>query len=161
MAVTALVVAPLSGRVVGRVGPRLPLVLGGVGLCVSALMLTGLTETTATAWLFLSYVVFGIGFAAVNPPITNTAVSGMPPSQAGVAAAIASTSRQVGASLGIAIVGALAVPAVGGARDLTAASHTGWWILAVCGAVVAVLGVVTTSEPALATAAALGDLEAS
>ena len=52
----------------------------------------------------IAYVLFGIGFGAVNPPITNAAVSGMPPAQAGVAAAIASTSRQVGASLGIAIV---------------------------------------------------------
>ena len=44
----------------------------------------------------------------VNPPITNTAITGMPPSQAGVAAAVASTSRQVGATLGVAVLGALA-----------------------------------------------------
>lgn len=54
-------------------------------------------------------MLFGLGFGAVNPPITNTAVSGMPAAQAGVAAAIASTSRQTGRSLGVALVGALAV----------------------------------------------------
>ena len=51
--------------------------------------------------------VFGIGFGFVNAPITNAAVSGMPRAQAGVAAAIASTSRQIGQTLGVAVVGSL------------------------------------------------------
>src|SRR3954470_6093218 len=165
MAATTAIVGPISGRIVGRAGARPSLVVGGLGVTVSALMLTGLTETTSTDWLLLAYVVFGVGFASVNPQITNTAVSGMPPSQAGVAAAIASTSRQVGASLGIALVGALAVPASGDASagrprspasgaapSLTAASHTGWWILTGCGVLVVVLAFVTTSRWALRTA---------
>jgi EmrB/QacA subfamily drug resistance transporter len=160
MAATTAVGGPLSGRIVARVGARPSLVVGGLGVLISSLMLVGLTDTTSTDWLIAAYVIFGIGFAAVNPPITNTAVSGMPPSQAGVAAAIASTSRQVGGSLGIAIVGALAVPASGDPHALAAASHTGWWILAACGALVVVLGFVTTSPWALRTAAALGDLDA-
>ena len=36
-------------------------------------MLTGLTPATSPALLIVSYVVFGIGFGSVNPPITNTA----------------------------------------------------------------------------------------
>ena len=160
MAATTLVVGPLSGRLVGRVGPRPSLLVGGAGICASALMLTELSPSTSHAWLVAAYVVFGIGFGAVNPPITNTAVSGMPPAQAGVAAAIASTSRQIGASLGIAIVGAVAVASTGSPAVLAAASHTGWWIIAGCGALVFLLGVVTTTRWALGTAAALGDLEA-
>jgi len=156
MAAITVVVGPLSGRVVGRVGARPSLVLGGAGLCLGALMLTGLTPTTPTAWLFAAYVVFGIGFGAVNPPITNTAVSGMPPAQAGVAAAVASTSRQVGASLGIAIIGAVAVAGAGSPSALAAAGHVGWWIIAGCGAVVLALGVLTTTRWALSTAAAVG-----
>jgi EmrB/QacA subfamily drug resistance transporter len=160
MAATTLVVSPLTGRLLGHVGARFPLVLGGLGVGISGLMLTGLTDTTSHAWLAASYVVFGIGFASVNPPITNTAVSGMPPAQAGVAAAIASTSRQTGTAFGIAIIGALAVPASGAPQALTAASHTGWWIIAGCGAVVVALGLLSTSRRALGTAAALGDLDA-
>jgi EmrB/QacA subfamily drug resistance transporter len=160
MAATTAIVGPLTGRLLGRVGARPSLVLGGLGVGLSGLMLTGLTDTTSHAWLTAAYVIFGIGFASVNPPITNTAVSGMPPAQAGVAAAIASTSRQTGTALGIAIAGALAVPASGASDALAAASHTGWWIIAVCGAVVVALALVTTSRWALGTAAALGDLEA-
>jgi EmrB/QacA subfamily drug resistance transporter len=159
MAATTLVVSPLTGRLLGRVGARPSLVLGGVGVGLSGLMLTGLTDTTSHGWLAAAYVVFGIGFASVNPPITNTAVSGMPPAQAGVAAAIASTSRQTGTAFGIAIIGALAVPTSGAPRALAAASHTGWWIIAGCGAVVVALGLVSTSRRALGTAAALGDLD--
>ena len=70
-------------------------------------MLVGLSATTPVTWLFTAYVVFGIGFGFVNAPITNAAVSGMPRAQAGVAAAIASTSRQIGQTLGVAVVGSL------------------------------------------------------
>jgi EmrB/QacA subfamily drug resistance transporter len=159
MALTTVVVGPLTGRLIGRAGARPSLTVGGAGLCVSGLLLTGLSDTTPYGTLVLAYVVFGIGFASINPPITNTAVSGMPPAQAGVAAAIASTSRQVGTALGIAIVGALAVPSDGASRALSAASHTGWWIVAGCGALVVVLALLTTTRWALGTAAALGDLE--
>ena len=159
MAVTTVVVGPLTGRLLGRVGARPSLVLGGAGICASGLMLTGLTETTSHLLLTAAYVVFGVGFASVNPPITNTAVSGMPPAQAGVAAAVASTSRQVGTALGIAIVGALAVPASGARSALAEASHTGWWIIAGCGALVIVIGVLSTTRRALRTAAAVAEPE--
>ena len=111
MAAMTVLVGPLTGRLVGARGARPSLVLGGGAILLSGLMLTSLTATTSPAWLIVSYVVFGIGFGSVNPPITNTAVSGMPPAQAGVASAVASTSRQVGQSLGVAIVGAIAVVA--------------------------------------------------
>ena len=52
-------------------------------------MLTLSAATTPLAWLLAAYVVLGLGFGFVNAPITNTAVSGMPRAQAGVAAAIA------------------------------------------------------------------------
>ena len=78
MALMTLVCAPLSGRAVGNRGPRRPLVIAGVTMTVSAVLLTGLTAHTSPAWLFLAYVLFGIGFGTVNAPITNAAVSGMP-----------------------------------------------------------------------------------
>ena len=78
-----------------------------------------------SGWLLAAYAVFGLGFGAVNPPITNAAVSGMPASQAGVAAAVATTSRQVGLTLGVAVVGAMATARVDGSLhdQLAAASH--------------------------------------
>ena len=103
---------------------------------------------TSFSWLFTAYVIFGVGFGFVNAPITNAAVSGMPRAQAGVASGIASTSRQVGQTLGVAVVGALVTSKLGGSVHLhfAAASHAGWWTLAGCAAGVLVLGLVSTSK---------------
>jgi EmrB/QacA subfamily drug resistance transporter len=154
MAAVTLVFAPLSGRIVGRRGSRPSLVLGGIALAVSGLMLTRLSPMTPFAYLIAAYVIFGLGFGLINPPITNTAVSGMPPSQAGVAAAVASTSRQVGQTLGVAVLGALAGGGVAGALGpgFAAATHSSWWIIFVLGLLVLVLAVLTTSGWANETA---------
>ena len=107
MAAMTMLLPPFSGRIVGRRGGRIPLVIAGSALGAACLMLVGLSATTPFTWLFTAYVIFGIGFGFVNAPITNAAVSGMPRAQAGVAAAIASTSRQIGQTLGVAVVGSL------------------------------------------------------
>jgi EmrB/QacA subfamily drug resistance transporter len=153
MALLAFVAAPVSGRIVGRSGARLPLLVGGAGLAGGSLILTQLTPTTPTAELLLAYSVFGLGFGMVNPPITNAAVSGMPADQAGVAAAVASTSRLVGISLGVAIIGSIVVSSRdAGGGSIAAASHPGWWICVACGIAVVAIALVSTTERALRTA---------
>jgi EmrB/QacA subfamily drug resistance transporter len=114
MALVTVVVAPISGRLVGSRGPRLPLLIAAPPLALGALMLLDLDAHTSYLRILLAVTVFGFGFGFVNAPITNTAVSGLPRSQAGVAAAFASTSRQVGASMGVAVVGSLVNPIHGG-----------------------------------------------
>jgi EmrB/QacA subfamily drug resistance transporter len=159
MAGTMLIASPLSGQLTGRRGPRLPLLLGGTCLLLAALMLTGLGPSTSTLFLFSAYVLFGAGSGLVNPPITNTAVSGMPPAQAGVAAAVASTSRQVGMTLGVAVVGAVAGGTAASAlgTGFAAATHPSWWIVAALGLAVVILGGLTTSRWARATARLTAD----
>ena len=90
----------------------------------------------------------------MNPPITNAAVSGMPASQAGVAAAVATTSRQIGLTLGVAVVGAMATAAVDGSLQdqLAAASHAAWWLIAALGAGIAALGLAASTAAAQASA---------
>ena len=155
MAVMTVVFAPMSGRIVGSRGPRLPLVAAGIAMTLSGLLLTGLSLTTPLWQLFTAYILFGIGFGMLNAPITNTAVSGMPRSQAGVAAAVASTSRQVGQSLGVAVIGSVVTSSVHGPlrTGFTQASHMGWWITVGCGLAVLLLGIVTTGTWARGTAA--------
>ena len=55
MAVVVFVVAPLSGRLVGRRGSRPSLLLGGAGMIVGALLLTRITPSTPAAYLLLAY----------------------------------------------------------------------------------------------------------
>jgi MFS family permease len=149
MAAMTMLLPPVSGRMVGTRGSRIPLLIAGLALTAGCVMLSQIGATTPVAWLFASYVVFGIGFGFVNAPITQAAVSGMPRAQAGVASAIASTSRQIGSTLGVAVVGALVTASLEGSTSVTEASatHAGWWVLAGCGVVVLVLGrVVTTAR---------------
>ena len=155
LAVAAMIFAPLSGRLVGTRGPRLPLLLAGGCMVAGALMLLRMDVDTAMLWVGVSYAVYGVGFGMVNAPITNSAVSGMPNSQAGVAAAVASTSRQVGATLGVAVVGSVLNSGLAGqdvATGFTMASGPAWWVIVGCGMAVLVLGAVTTGRWARSTA---------
>ncbi len=155
MAAAMAIFSSLSGRLVGRFGTRPSLVLAGVAMGYASWMLTSLTPTTSFDRLFVAYVIFGIGFGLVNAPITNTAVSGMPASQAGVASAVASTSRQIGQTLGVGIVGSAVATELNPAqllRHFTSATRTDWWLLAVCGAAIVLLGFLSTSSWALKTA---------
>ena len=145
LAVTLMVCAPLSGRMVGSLGTRIPLLLAGSGFLVSTLLLTQLHESTPVAVLVVSYVLFGMGLGMVNPAITNSAVSGMPLAQAGVAAAIASTSRQVGAALGVAVAGTVVSASHAHGTDFAQATHPVWWAMAVAGAIVLGAGVVSNT----------------
>ncbi|WP_344404287.1 MFS transporter [Dactylosporangium fulvum] len=152
IAAITVILGPLSGRLVGARGPRPSLLFGGVGIGLSGLLLTRLDEHTPLAWLLAAYVVFGIGFAMVNPPITVTAVSGLPTAQAGVAAAFASTSRQFGAALGVAVLGAVVAAGLHGAPladGFVSASHAAWWIVAGCGVAVLCIGTLTTGRRVL------------
>jgi EmrB/QacA subfamily drug resistance transporter len=148
-----LIFAPLSGRLVGSRGPRISLLVGGAGIGLGSLLLTGMTRTAPLTSLLPAYFAFGIGFGMVNPPITNTAVVGMPEAQAGVAAAVASTSRQIGQTLGVALAGAIAA---GGAVQVSPSfvhdSGAVWWLLSACGLAIVVLGALSTTNWADATA---------
>ncbi|MEV5238928.1 MFS transporter [Streptomyces cinnamoneus] len=131
LALGATLCAPWSGTLVARLGPRRPLVLAGGFTTAGGLCMVNLGPDTDVLLLLLAYLLIGIGFGFANAPITNTAVSGLPPSRAGVAGAITSTARQVGSAIGIAVAGGLAsgVAPAGLAR----ASHPGWLLVAACG----------------------------
>jgi EmrB/QacA subfamily drug resistance transporter len=154
LAVATFVMAPLSGRIVGNRGARLPLMAGGIALLAAGVMLTRLSDHTSYLYLTVAYVLVGGGIGTVNPPMTNTAVSGMPPSMAGVAAAVTSTSRQTGQALGVAVLGALAGGGLVGAigPGFPEATHVAWWIVAALGGLICTLGFFATTPWARGTA---------
>jgi EmrB/QacA subfamily drug resistance transporter len=155
MAAMTFVCAPLSGRLVGSRGPRVSLLVAGTAMTASGVLFAAFEAETTNATLVIGYVLFGLGFGFVNAPITNTAVSGMPRAQAGVAAAVASTSRQIGQTLGVAVIGAVLASGVGASsyRDsFVAAARPAWWIIAACGLAVLVLGALSSGRWARRTA---------
>ncbi|MBF6327769.1 MFS transporter [Nocardia transvalensis] len=132
-ALGVLIFSPLSGRMVGRYGTRPSLLGAGTLMAAAAIMLTTLRADTPLWLLVIMFAVFGSGFGMVNAPITTAAVSGMPLDRAGAAAAVASTSRQVGVSVGVALCGLL-----------TGASL--WWVLAALAASIVALGVAANTR---------------
>jgi EmrB/QacA subfamily drug resistance transporter len=159
MAMASFLTAPIAGRIVAARGVRIPLYTAGACMAVSATLLTRLSADTPLIQLLVAYLVFGIGFGMVNSPITNTAVSGMPREQAGVAAAVASTSRQVGSSLGVAVTGSIA-GAAGGVigPGFATATHAAWWLVVGCGVLIVALCALATSRPGRASARQVADL---
>ena len=155
-----LIMAPISGRIVANGGARLPLLIAGALVTAAPLLFFSLSTHTSTLTLFAFYLVFGIGMGLVNPPISNAAVSGMPPGQAGVAAAVASTGRQVGVALGVALAGAVtgASATIGIGPSFAAATHPGWMITAGMGAILLVLGFWGTTQAALRSAVRTAEL---
>jgi EmrB/QacA subfamily drug resistance transporter len=161
VAVGALIFSPLSGRLVGRFGSRPSLLIAGTLITAATLMLTRLTATTAVWQLLVFFAVFGIGFSMVNAPITNAAVSGMPTDRAGAASAVASTSRQVGVSLGVALCGSVAGAAIAtSGADFAIAARPLWLICAGLALLIIALAVYSTSARALRSAERLAPLVA-
>jgi EmrB/QacA subfamily drug resistance transporter len=153
LAIVSLVWGPLNGRVLARHGARPCLILAGLALAAVGVILATVTPTTPIVLLLVAYAAMGLGNSAVGSPITATAVAGMPIAQAGVAAGVSSTTRQVGSTIGVAIAGAtLAAVGPGNPARLAVATHVGWWLIAAYGVTVAVLGLVITTAKAKATA---------
>ncbi|MCH9667447.1 MAG: DHA2 family efflux MFS transporter permease subunit [Actinomycetia bacterium] len=146
LAVGAIIFAPLSGRLVGRFGARPSLLIAGALMTAATLLLTQLSAVTPVWQLLLVFAVFGIGFSMVNAPITNEAVSGMPTDRAGAASAIASASRQVGVSVGVALCGSVAGAALADPTvDFARTARPLWLLFAGVGVLIFALGFYSTS----------------
>jgi MFS family permease len=122
------------------------------GLLLAAATLV-LRDAASYPALATGYLLLGAGFGLINPPITNAAVSAMPRAQAGVASAVATSSRQLGNVLGIAVLGSVIASGTRGSAGrggtafraaFTTASHSGWDIAIGCGLAIAILGYLTS-----------------
>ena len=150
-AVITLFASPLSGRMVGTYGPRPSLLIACPLMTAGALSMLGIGSHSSYPHVVISVLLFGCGFTFTNAPITNTAVSGLPRAQAGVAAALASTSRQVGSALGVAVVGSLINPVHGGTVATAIAKYGDavWLTVAGMGAAMIVVAFASTSRRAI------------
>ncbi|MEA2178861.1 MAG: hypothetical protein QOG77_2158, partial [Solirubrobacteraceae bacterium] len=95
--------ASVSGRLSARVAPRVQIVGGMLCSCAGAALLSRLHD--GAVWPTL--VVIGIGVGIALPAMTFTAVSAAPAHRTGMASAIHNASRQLGATLGVAVLGTI------------------------------------------------------
>jgi EmrB/QacA subfamily drug resistance transporter len=137
---SSFLLSPLAGHIVGRIGPRVPATAGAICLAAATAWMALTVSTAGPVWDVLpGYVLLGIGLGLTNTPVNTIAVSSMPADRSGVAGAIATTSRQVGSNLGVALLGTIVfsgafVPgldrayAVAAAVSVLAAGFA-WWAL--------------------------------
>src|SRR5207302_864157 len=108
LALFAAAAALLLAFVAVGLGPREPLLGAGLGLVgLSLLLMHGISPGSRWTALLPGFLVGGIGVGMVNAPLASTAVSVVPPRQAGMASGINNTFRQVGIATGIAGLGAI------------------------------------------------------
>ncbi|WP_209648291.1 DHA2 family efflux MFS transporter permease subunit [Kibdelosporangium banguiense] len=144
--------SPYTGKLVGVRGPRPPLVVSGTALALGGLLSLFFEPATPLVLVLAVYLFFGVFQGTVNPPITNTAVSGMPRSMAGVATSLASAGRQTGTTLGVAIAGTI-VGSVSGGTAFTDSERGVWWLVFGLGVGILALGLISTGAWAKSTAA--------
>src|SRR5262249_31066076 len=112
LTVLIILVAPVAGKLSDRFGPRW-LMGGGMILLAASLLLFGTLDAKSSWWdIVPGLVVGGLGMAITMAPTTAAAMSSVPVAKAGVGSAVINSMRQVGGSLGIAIMGTLVATSV-------------------------------------------------
>jgi EmrB/QacA subfamily drug resistance transporter len=101
------VVAPISGRLTGRIPLRVPLVSGLALIAVGLLLMRGLTPTSDWTHLLPGFVVGGLAIGLISPALAAAMVGVLSPDQVGLASGINNTFRQLGIAVGIAALGAV------------------------------------------------------
>jgi EmrB/QacA subfamily drug resistance transporter len=112
MTLLIMFIAPAAGKVADRVGARW-LMGGGMTLLTASLLLFATLDAESSWWDILpALIVGGIGMAVTMAPTTAAAMGSVPVDKAGIGSAVINSMRQVGGSLGIAIMGALVATTV-------------------------------------------------
>ena len=108
--------APISGRMADRYGPRWLIVGGMLMIAASLYTFTGIAVDSSYLELLPGFMLLGIGIAMTMSPMTSAAMNAVPVEKAGIASGVLSMFRMIGGSLGVAITGAIFQGAVGTAN---------------------------------------------
>ncbi|HET9728234.1 MAG TPA: MFS transporter, partial [Acidimicrobiia bacterium] len=115
MALTMLIVAPTSARIVERVGTKI-VVTSGLALAATGLALFAqLPAHNISFWGDVAWrmIVMALGMGLTMAPATESIMGSVPRHKAGVGSAVNDTTRQVGGALGVAIIGSVMSSAYG------------------------------------------------
>jgi len=151
MTILIIIIAPIAGRSSDRVGSRW-LMGGGMALVGVSLLLYQRVGLHSDFWTLLPAMILGgIGMASTMSPMTAAAMGSVPVDKAGVGSGVLNSFRQVGGSLGIALIGAIVAsfihPATAhslvGAQEYVNGLHAGLAVSAAISFAAALVAVVT------------------
>ncbi len=107
MAAVQMVLAPLSAKVVERIGSKVVVTAGLLIAGTGLLLASRLNADASYGQVVVSLIVLAAGLALVMPPATESIMGSLPPAKAGVGSAVNDTTREVGAALGVAVLGSV------------------------------------------------------
>ena len=118
-AVTMMVVAPMSARLVERSAPSASCCTGLTLVTTGLLLLSTIAADSPYPMVISFFMVMAAGMGMTMAPATESVMGALPRSKAGVGSAINDTTRQVGGALGVAIIGSVvsSVYALGSSTD--------------------------------------------
>ena len=97
----------VSGKLAGRYGVRMPMLLGQSLAVAGLLLLLAVGASTPSAVVAVLLIPLALGCALTVPPLTAAMMEAVPPDRAGLAAGVLNSARQVAGGLAIAVFGAL------------------------------------------------------
>ena len=107
MPIVALVIAPNAGRLVDRIGPRLPAVVGAVFFTIGLVLLAQLNASTTVVDIMWRIAFIGVGMGFAMPTLSAASMASLPAEVRGVGSGSLNTLRQVGFTLGVAVLVAI------------------------------------------------------
>lgn len=107
MSVAFVTVSQVVGYLNNRFGPRMVMTAGMICMGGGALALAFIHNATSLAIIEFDLLVVGVGLGLNTAPVNGVAVAALPPERSGTASGLVNTARMVGATLGVAILGAL------------------------------------------------------
>jgi EmrB/QacA subfamily drug resistance transporter len=143
MTVLIILVAPQAGRLSDKFGPRWLITVGQALLALSLLLFSRLDASSTFYTLLPALIIGGFGMAMSMAPLTSAAMGSIPIDKAGVGSAVINSMRQVGGSVGLALMGAI-IASQGAATALAPFTISGFQLglrvsaaIAACGCVIA------------------------
>jgi len=106
-AATMMITAPLSARLVERLGTKLVVTIGLSTISVAMLVLSTLHTDSSYLRVIGNMCFMALGMALVMAPATESVMGSLPRSKAGVGSAVNDTTRQMGGAMGVAVIGSL------------------------------------------------------
>jgi Na+/melibiose symporter-like transporter len=108
MAMTLLVISLTTPRLTSRFGAHRTVAFGMLSLATGLLLLSRLTPHTPYWYILLCFLPFSSGMALAMSPMTASIMSAVPSRRAGMGSAMNDATRELGAALGVAVLGSIA-----------------------------------------------------
>jgi EmrB/QacA subfamily drug resistance transporter len=138
MSLTFIVISQASGRLAGRFGARVLMTAGLASMGSGLLALVFVSASPSLLLIEFALLVIGVGLGLNTAPVNAVAVASVPSGRAGTASGLVNTARMIGATLGIAALGALY--AIFAAKGTTPAITTGLRLAFLGGGAVELVG---------------------